>query len=298
MTDILAALVVRMAAATSPALPAFSYAQAAKGLAPAASTTHSQTESSLNTPDLSSTERKSSIPDSDKLEAVHITAAAGKKDENVDSIVSKETPDDVNVVSTVNTSSDKNTGSVVKPAVAPHSDSKQIFSSTSPTLVASLATLPLEDEFSSNQNGTSESWDKQSEVSVAAEKSTQLTESGKEKGGDDDWVNVSVPKIEKELKAAPIPAVNVWQQRKEAQEAKTKASAALRSSFAAATPNNPKPQAQIDRSDEAPARDYEIRRPSGKFGEKPDGSSKKKQMDDTKARDESKFSFLRFIFSC
>lgn len=283
-----------MAATTSPAVPAFSYAQAAKGLAPVASATPpSQAESLVNPPDLTYAERNSSIPDSEKLESLHITTASGKKDDHADDTVSKETPDDVNVVSTVNMSSDKNSGAVLRQIPTAHSDSKQISSNTSPTLVASVGNLPREDELSSNQIGTSESWDNQPELSVVAEKAAQVTESGKDKIGDDDWVNVSVPKVEKELKAAPIPTVNVWQQRKEAQEAKTKANAALRSSVTVATPMKPKPQTQADRTDEAQVRDDEIkRRPSGKFGEKSDGSLKKKHMDDTKTRDDGQSPFF------
>ncbi|KAL2430600.1 hypothetical protein ABEF95_011562 [Exophiala dermatitidis] len=60
----------------------------------------------------------------------------------------------------------------------------------------------------------------------------------KSKDGDDDWEKVSVPSMtaEKPLKAAPIPAVNIWQQRKEAQEAKKKELAGQQRGSAPTTP--------------------------------------------------------------
>ncbi len=284
-----------MAAAASPALPAFSYAQAAKGLAPAISATHSQAESSVNTPEISSSERKSPIPGSEKLESLQTTAGAEKSEEISNDVATKMVHHDAEIASTVKSNSDKNSSTSTKQISSSHPDSKHVSESTSPSLVASVATLPPEDEYPSTPNGTSESWDKQSETSAIAEKSTQMTEGGKDKIGDDqDWVNVSAPKSEKDLKAAPIPAVNIWQQRKEAQEAKAKASTPLRSSVAIPAPNKSKPQNQTGRHMEAQGQDDGTkRRPSGKLADKGDGISKKKPADDTKVRDDGKCSFLR-----
>lgn len=267
-----------MAAATSPALPVFSYAQAAKGRATAPSATPPQAESSANTPDIMSTGRKSSIPQPERLESLNTAAGAGKEDEIMDDI-SKMVHGNVDVASTVKSNLDKSSSLPTKPISSSHSDSKQISGSTSPNLMASVPTLPREAEYSPTPNGSSESWDKQSETSATADRPAPMTESGKEKNGEDDWVNVP-PKA---LKAAPIPAVNIWQQRKEAQEAKAKANAAPRSPAAAAVPIKSKPPTQPGRHVESQPEDDEAkRRPSGKLPDKSDAVSKKKQLDETR----------------
>ena len=280
-----------MAAMTSPALPAFSYAQAAKGLAPLTPATNSQAESAMSTPEMSSTEKKPSIPESEKLDSLHGAAGAEKVDQSSNDVVSKTLVVRGDTASTVKSISEKDSNSNTKQTSSTHSDSKQVSETTSPSLVASITTLPREDEFSSTPND-SESWDKQSDTSTAAEKSVQMTDSGKEKSGDDDWINVPAPKVEKELKAAPIP-VNFWQQRIEAQAAKAKANNAFRPATTVSAPLKTKPQLQSARHVEAQAQDDETkRRSSGKLADKGDGNSKKKQVDDTKTRDDGKCSFL------
>ncbi|KAE8144156.1 hypothetical protein BDV25DRAFT_111270 [Aspergillus avenaceus] len=82
---------------------------------------------------------------------------------------------------------------------------------------STTSTVPKDEESSNTPNGTSEStWDKQSQAS-GTDKQSAEAESTKEKS---DEKEKTVPP--KELKAAPLPTVNIWQQRKEAQEAKAK----------------------------------------------------------------------------
>jgi la-related protein 1 len=285
----------KMAATTSPALPAFSYAQAAKGLAPATtSSAQSQAGSSSIIPGFSSTETKPSIPDSERPESQHTPAGAPRRDEKAGEVMLKMARDEADITSTAKSYSENDSSSTAKQTFSSHPDSKQISESTSPSLVASVAMLPREDEYSSTPNGSSESWDKQSEASAMAEKSVHVTESGKDKSADDDWVNVPAPKAEKELKAAPIPAVNIWQQRREAQEAKAKTNAALRSSAAVPATVKSNLQTQPGRLVESQMQDDGTKkRASGKLGDKGDVGSKKKQADDTKSRDDGSFSFLR-----
>lgn len=284
-----------MAAATSPALPAFSYAQAAKGRAPAPSIAQPQAESSRNTPELQSNERrvstewKASTPSSERLDLLHTTESVDKHDGASDEMVSKTARDDVENASTTKSIPDNDSSANTKQPSLSQADSKQISESTSPSLVASVATLPREDEDSATPNGSSESWDKQSESSAVVEKSLRTGESGKDKLGEDDWINVPTPSAEKELKAAPVPIVNIWQQRKEAQEAKAKANVALRSPAPSSAPIRTKSQTQPVRNMESQAQDDETKRkPSGKLAEKGDGSLKKKHADDTKAREDGK----------
>lgn len=286
-----------MAAATNPALPAFSYAQAAKGRALTTPVAQSQAESSQNKPELPSNERrvstewKASTPNSEKQDSLHIAGSVNERDDISDDLRSKAVHDEVDIASTTKSNSDNNSNANTKPSSLSHPDSKQISESTSSSLVASVATLPREEEDSATPNGSSESWDKRSESSTAAEKSLQIGESGKDKTGDDDWVNVPALSTEKELKAAPVPVVNIWQQRKEALEAKAKASAALRASAPLSTPVNPKSQIQPARNTEGQMQDDETKRkPAGKLTEKGDASLKKKHADDTKAREDGKCS--------
>ncbi|KAF4290859.1 hypothetical protein KXW98_008695 [Aspergillus fumigatus] len=98
---------------------------------------------------------------------------------------------------------------------------------SSPSVGASsTSTVSKEEEGSNTPNGTTESnWDKQSQVSGTDKQGNAQEAKDKPNASSD---KDKKPPL-KELKAAPLPAVNVWQQRKEAQEAKAKATAALKS---------------------------------------------------------------------
>ncbi|RAH40188.1 La domain family [Aspergillus brunneoviolaceus CBS 621.78] len=156
----------------------FSYAQAAKGVAP----TNSPAE-----PVASSNEQNAEVSAEQSTDAASTKVEPGPESENVNGTNDKE------------------------------AESSSVGNSSTTS-----STLKDEDEVNT-PNGTSEStWDKQSQAS-GAEKAT-----GEEEGADDktDEKEKSVPA--KELKAAPLPAVNIWHQRKEAQDAKAKALAALK----------------------------------------------------------------------
>lgn len=82
----------------------------------------------------------------------------------------------------------------------------------------------------------------------------------KPKETDDDWEKVSIPSVaaekekDKELKAAPIPAVNFWTQRSQLQQAKLKEQAAQRQLAPTAPQTKPRPQATgIDESRRKPS---------------------------------------------
>ena len=98
---------------------------------------------------------------------------------------------------------------------------------TSPSLgTASTSTIAKEDDSSCTPNASSDStWDKQSQASVNPEKAGEPALGSKDSAKDD--VGEKEPEKEKPkvLMAAPVPAVNFWQQR--AQEAKAKASTQL-----------------------------------------------------------------------
>jgi la-related protein 1 len=196
------------ATTTKPEMPAFSYAQAAKGLS---------TTATSQQPAKSSTDQ---------------AAIVSHREESNNSPAADES---------ANSSSTQTEVAVEKGELGPDSESKSATTASSKNVVsgtsspsfgtASTSTLPKEDDISVIPNGTSDStWDKQSQASVPLEKPNAAGEVKKEEASNPPSEK-SAPV--KELKAAPIPAVNVWQQRKEAQEAKAKANAAALKSVAA-----------------------------------------------------------------
>lgn len=192
-----------MSAATGKTeMPAFSYAQAAKG---------------LPTPPSSVKTTSESVPGPEQaVAAATPEATAETQTSSLDTSHEPEKSSDAVTGETEHTSTGNTQSAVAgaKPAVSGMSS-------------PSTSTLPKDDEVSSTRNGSSVStWDKQSQASVA-DKANGAAEEGKgSKSGASS--EKGAPAGPKELKAAPIPTVNIWQQRKEAQEAKAKAMAAFK----------------------------------------------------------------------
>jgi la-related protein 1 len=96
---------------------------------------------------------------------------------------------------------------------------------------ASTSTLPKEEDITLAATGSESNWRKPQPSST--EKSPEATEGRKGKKGKKQKNTEKEPELEKEemkpevLVAAPPPAVNIWQQRKEAQAAKAKASPSI-----------------------------------------------------------------------
>ena len=87
---------------------------------------------------------------------------------------------------------------------------------------ASTSTLPKEDDLFSTPNGSSDStWEKQSQTSQNGTKNGEKADAEKEQNADNTWDEEPQPPVS--LKEAPPPAINFWQQRIEAQDAKVKA---------------------------------------------------------------------------
>ncbi|OAT10262.1 La domain-containing protein, variant 2 [Blastomyces gilchristii SLH14081] len=217
-------------------MPAFSYAQAAKGFSTPPSVqivAEKQNKSSTTSSDPSSHRTATGSVDGD---GSNRTVASSTDLES--SSVATEPAD---ATDKSQSSSERSSDSTVTPPAAGAPWKTATSGTSSPSVgTTSTTTLPKEDDTSGTPNGIPDSsWDKQSQVSGTVEKSSESGESGKEKLKENGWEK-DVPVL-KELKAAPIPAVNVWQQRREAQEAKAKASAALKSTTtAAAKPFNSK----------------------------------------------------------
>ncbi|PGG95609.1 hypothetical protein GX51_08207 [Blastomyces parvus] len=219
-------------------MPAFSYAQAAKGFStpPSVQTVaEKQNKSSTTSSDPSSQRTTTGSVDGDGSNRT----VASSTDMESSSVATEPT----DATDKSQSSSERNSDSTATPPTAGAPSKNATSGTSSPSAgTTSATTLPKEDDVSAAPNGLPDSsWDKQSQVSGTVEKSSESGETGKEKSKENGWEK-DAPVL-KELKAAPIPAVNVWQQRKEAQEAKAKASAALKSTTttaAAAKPFNSK----------------------------------------------------------
>ncbi|KAJ5714152.1 uncharacterized protein N7483_011333 [Penicillium malachiteum] len=183
-------------------MPTFSYAQAAKGVS----------ETPVATKAVSTEPEKTDFKPEEQTNNVSA--------ESVPTTSEPDTPQETEkVVSSVDPEGEFTTVTSKARSKVPHSR-------TSSPSVRSTTTPTKEGDSSNTSNGTPDaSSEKQVQADTKAEK-TEKTENGseetKEKAGKSDKAEKNTPP--KELKAAPLPTVNIWQQRKEAQEAKAKTS--------------------------------------------------------------------------
>lgn len=253
--------------ATKAEVPTFSYAQAAKGLA--APTTSQQvtktTEQSGNT-----AHDDEVIKDSASEQTSTSVSVESEKAESIADHESKS----------ATTGSTKNA----------------VSGASSPTFgTASTSTLAKEDEIPPITNGDSH-WETKSQTSASAEKSNN----NKDKDGKKDESAKSADKNPpvKELKAAPPPAVNVWQQRKEAQEAKAKASAAVLKPVNTAnkpTPSKSASPATANASDSTKAANKKKAANDSQADASSSSNKDRKRVENGKSRDEGK---IACIASC
>ncbi|KAH0537639.1 hypothetical protein FGG08_005590 [Glutinoglossum americanum] len=200
----------------APALPAFSYAQAAKGRpAPSISAPVSKPGS------VSSTTSNDLAPPAVVTPAIAVngtsSAILGVVCSEALSSTSVSQPEEIHTGSGSKSSDTYSKLASPSPQRQLSTQALSIISTpSSPDFgTASTSTLQKEDDASSTPNASSEStWDKQSQSSATAGGATEQTEKDKDKGKEKDAT--------KTLVAAAIPAVNIWQQRKEAQAAKAK----------------------------------------------------------------------------
>ncbi|EEH45696.2 uncharacterized protein PADG_01846 [Paracoccidioides brasiliensis Pb18] len=217
-----------MSASTSkPGLemPAFSYAQAAKGF-PTPPTVQNAAEKQ------NKAGTTSSDPSGQRTTAGSVDGDGSNRTvaSSTDMESSSIATDHTDATDKSQTFSERNSDSTVIAPVASQPSKNAASGISSPSArTASTSTFPKDDEISGTLNGSSDSaWDKQSQSSGAVEKSseTATADSSKATSKENGWEKHTT--AVKELRAAPIPTVNVWQQRREAQEAKAKASAALK----------------------------------------------------------------------
>lgn len=206
--------------------PAFSYAQAAKGKSPSASSTPpsgKDSAESTESPTKMEQRHDTKTASTDQEKAVLTRSTSESNTAQSKDLANGQIPE---ITSSAEGGASTN---AVSPSPSPKrrsvSQSKPAPSTpSSPSFgTASTSTLPKEDDDFTVPNGSSDStWDKQSQTSQIADRSHDKAEEEKDQAKSTSWekeLQAPVP-----LKAAPPPAVNVWQQRKEAMEAKAKAS--------------------------------------------------------------------------
>lgn len=222
-----------MSAATQKSLgesaqagPAFSYAQAAKGKSPSASSTppsgKAPAESTESPTKMEQTyDTKTASANQDK--AVLARSTSGSNTAQSKDFANGHIPEMISsaegVANTnaVSPSPSPKRRSVSQSQPAPSTPSSPSFGT------ASTSTLPKEEDDFTVPNGSSDStWDKQSQTSQIADRAHAKPEDEKDQAKSTSWEK-ELP-VPVSLKAALPPAVNVWQQRKEAMEAKAKAS--------------------------------------------------------------------------
>ncbi|KAJ5113661.1 hypothetical protein N7456_002195 [Penicillium angulare] len=191
-------------------MPTFSYAQAAKGVSDAPVTAKS-VSTEPETIDSKPQEQTNDVP---------AESAPANPEPETTQETEKATP-------TVDQDAEFTT-------VTSKTKSKAAHSRTSSPSVKSTTTQPKEGDSSNTPNGTQDSSSEkqnQNQTDTKAEKTDKAensTEESKEKSGKSEKTE-KAEKAEKntppkELKAAPLPSVNIWQQRKEAQDLKAKTS--------------------------------------------------------------------------
>ncbi|PYH89438.1 hypothetical protein BO71DRAFT_109284 [Aspergillus ellipticus CBS 707.79] len=228
----------------------FSYAQAAKGIAPAPSSA-----------------KADPTQETSKIEEQNADSSSQTNTETVSSKV--ETAQEGEVIEAADKEVDHTTNAKVSASgTSSPSDGS-----------SSTSTIPKDDEESNTPNGTSEStWDKQSQVS-GTEKATNAGEDAKDKTTEKEK---TVPA--KELKVAPLPTVNIWHQRKEAQEAKAKAIAALKPTAKSGTSKTTSAASSIS-GDHQPEPSKPA--PKKKGSDNTEGPKDRKKTDGGKGREDS-----------
>ena len=217
-----------MSSSTGAAHPVFSYAQAAKGLASAASTQSTSKNEKSSTSEKSVKDRAASSTHAPTALSSPQTRSELESNPSAESIA----PADIAQEAAMSTSAVGQDADTESPSQNQHtSTNDNAHQSLPPSDVSTPQMVPRQDackDGSTQQlsNGRKASSDEASLTNLTAviDRTPPEGSEKKSKESEDDWEKVSVPSIaaESQYKAAPVPAVNVWQARKEAQAAKLK----------------------------------------------------------------------------
>ena len=199
----------------SPTLPTFSYAQAAKGRSPSVPSLSSPGQITSETTGIAPS--SVSLPNAKDVAAISVNGSAIEPSGEVhekDDLNDAVQPNDLEVTP-------KNATSLLQSSTLPNSQPAASTPSSPSFETASTSTLPKEDELSSTANGSLDSnWDKNSQTSQNGSKPSERVEENKPQNSAAVWNDEGSTSAM--LKEAPLPAVNIWQHRKEIQEARAK----------------------------------------------------------------------------
>ena len=226
-----------MSATASAAMPIFSYAQAARGLAPA------KDKEEVTEPSSKSASKPDSTPPQPPSRPSRSRARAGDKE--IDN-AAKEAP------APSSTAEDPAEKENIPPSRPTQQRSEATASSADSPNLAGVVESSRDKDLTERLDH-SDSWEKASHTSAGGDKETTAGQKEKVKESEDDWEKVSLPSVagekEKELKPAPPPPVNFWTARQQAQEAKMREIANQRAAAASqsAPPTAaPRPRTFID----------------------------------------------------
>lgn len=203
---------------TVPAVPQFSYAQAAKSKPQnqTPSSSHSTEDKAESGPKRTVSSDRATVAGAQDKNSSKRTASEGRIPENTNRF------EKTGAQSPMATDTRGSFGEDVLVDQKPSEMQKPTAASTSlEPGTASTSTLPRDDDLSSSVNGSSDAnRDKLSQISQNGVKTSDKTETGdqRELNTDHKW-NEDVP-TSPTLKEAPPPTMNYWQQRREAHEAK------------------------------------------------------------------------------
>ncbi|KAL9609419.1 MAG: hypothetical protein Q9167_005817 [Letrouitia subvulpina] len=216
------------------ATPVFSYAQAAKGRSasgPSSSSSAKAIAESLDL-DMKNTASEQNTMAADEGSPAKRPVSEGNNQlsvEKVDFAASQDQPTQV--------STETSCSSYLATPATQASGQSQIVVSTpsSPDFgVTSTSTLQKEDDIASSANGSSDTtWEKLSQGSQTGGKLNDKAEGERQPDTNRPWdedPRAPPTQAPTQLKEAPLPVVNFWQQRKEAQDAKAKAAKQLTNS--------------------------------------------------------------------
>lgn len=205
-----------MSTSSGAAAPVFSYAQAAKGLTPATSTQSTSRNESPAASEKGTKDRVLTELTNGPVSTVKSQKPRSEVDDkqSADSVVlksSSNSEDLTSLKSSAKESADKESPAQAHVQSTNHADKPSTVDASNVTPTQDSSKDELEAHLPNGQASNSE----ETPDLTSLEKTIQTTVEKKSKDSEDDWEKVSVPSVsaEKEFKAAPIPTVNIWQQR-------------------------------------------------------------------------------------
>ena len=207
-------------------MPAFSYAQAARGLAPVSAAAPAEPKET-NTPVESKAPRSESVA-REPSTAAQVNGTQDALKDGAENKTREHAQENILTESPPTTTPDTRTTQIGNTTTDPRTVTTDASQESTKFPSAPLSTSGKGADESVTANSVTESVGNSQTLSTSGGDRSETSDETKTKDGDEDWEKVSAVSVpaEKELKAAPIPMVNPWQKRAEEQDAKRKALAA------------------------------------------------------------------------